>query len=129
MVTTEPSGSYEMASRRAAEEIAEWIERCVGGWGAPPLWQRVQISTSLRDGTWRTDKPLRGLKERDLLIRRAEELGRRGVKLADMPAELQETVQAERERRRAKRERDKAESDRILADILAGQQTAIQERS
>lgn len=115
MTADQPSGAYEMARRAAEADIAEWLERCVGD---VPLWNRVEIAARLRDGTWRQDKPMPGLREHVLQVRRAEVLAQRGVALDDMPGETRQAVLVERARRKARRERERAEVDRLTAEML-----------
>lgn len=91
--TPDPTGdsaaSYELAYRQghaqAVAEVADWLETCVGRIG---LWHRAEIAADLRDGSWRTQSPLKGLRRKDLMVRRAQTLVRRRVPVVEWPEEL-----------------------------------------
>lgn len=102
--------------RQALEDVAEWLERTSGGGHPIALYWRVEMALDLRDGTWRHAKPLKGLRERDLMQRRAGALSRRGVPVVDMPEDIRAWIDAERARRATARGNRNAEVARILAD-------------
>lgn len=95
----------------AIAEVAEWLETCVGRVG---LWHRAEIAADLRDGSWRGQAPLKGLRRRDLLERRAQALLRRRVPEVEWPDELREFVAAYR----ALVAVDRSESEARVARIL-----------
>lgn len=121
-MTTEPATGaapdpFEIARRQgraeAIAEVAEWLETCVGRVG---LWHRVEIAADLRDGSWRGQAPLKGLRRRDLLERRAQALLRRRVPVVEWPDELREFAVSYRAARAADRAVSEARVARILRE-------------
>lgn len=102
--------------QQALQDVAEWLERTSGGGRPISLYWRAEMALDLRDGTWRHAQPLKGLRERDLMQRRAEALTHRGVPVADMPPDIRTWVEGERTRRTTAHQDREAEVARILAD-------------
>lgn len=108
---------FELARRQgraeAIAEVAEWLETCVGRVG---LWHRAEIAADLRDGSWRAQTPLKGLRRRDLLERRARALLSRRVPPVEWPDELREFAASYRAARVADRSASEARVARILRE-------------
>lgn len=115
---TDPAPDWGLAERRgydrAIQDIAAWLETCVRG---VSLYHRVDLAADLRDGTWRTAAPLKGLRPDDLLLRRAQTLHRRGVTVDDMPDDVREFVHRRRAANAAARDEHTEEVARILRDV------------
>jgi hypothetical protein len=104
------------AEQATLEAVAVWLEQTVP---RVQLYRRVALAADLRDGKWRTARPLAGLRTGELALAKARELLRRGVRARDWPAGLADAVTAEQQRAEAaQKARDAADArfeDRLRA--------------
>ena len=117
MSGTDPDDGFELARRQgyaqAVEEVATWLEECVGRVG---LWHRVEIAADLRDGSWRGQGRLKGLREASLMERRAQALHFRRVPVESWPPGVRAWLAGARSAGVARRDARDVEVARILRE-------------